>query len=103
MRGFHEIRFWPEDVKKTAFKRKYGHVEFSFMPMGRGNAHATVQLLMNPTFCDDTYKILCICLDDVLVFSNLRENHIRRLSIVLNEHERNDFLLGRKTFELLAT
>lgn len=47
--GFHQIRVAPEDIEKTAFKRKYGHFGFLVMPMGLRNAPATFQSLMIPT------------------------------------------------------
>ena len=39
-----------EDREKTAFRTRYGHFEWTVLPMGLTNAPATFQHLMNRTF-----------------------------------------------------
>ena len=58
--GFHQIRVRPEDIEKTAFKTKYGHLEYLVLPMGLCNAPATFQTLMNMIFqdCIDVYLVV---------------------------------------------
>lgn len=58
---------------------------------------------MNSTFCEDTDKLLFFCLDAILVFKNLREDHIRHLSVMLDKLERNDLFVEKNKFEMLTT
>ena len=45
--GFHQIRFRPDHIEKTAFDNKYGQFEYLVMPMVLCNAPVTFQSLMN--------------------------------------------------------
>lgn len=95
--GFHQIRVSPEDVEKTAFKTKCGHFGSLDMPMGLRNAPATFQTLMNSIFCNDIDELVVIYLEDILVFSNLWEDDIRHLRIVLDKLKGNEMFVGKTT------
>lgn len=81
--GFHQIRVAPEDIEKTAFKTKYCHFEFMVMPMGLLIAPETFLSLMNRIFRDHIDDFIVIYLDDILIFSDSREDHLCHLRIVL--------------------
>lgn len=99
--GFHQIRIDPADIEKTAFKTKYGHFEFLVMPMGLRNAPATFQALMNAIFCDCIDEFLVVYLDDILIFSDSREDHLKHLGLVLSRLKENSLFVGRSKYELM--
>lgn len=99
--GFHQIRIAPGDEEKTAFKTRYGHFEFLVMPMGLRNAPATFQALMNAIFRDCIDEFVVIYLDDILVFSDSREEHLNHLRIVLTRLRDNQLYIGNKKYELM--
>lgn len=83
--SMHQIRICPENIEKTAFKTIYAHFEFLVMPMSICNASATFQGLMNSIFNDHIDGFIVTYLDDILIFINFKEEHLRHL---LSVHRR---------------
>ena len=81
--GFHQIAIRPEDREKTAFRTRYGSFEYTVLPMGLCNAPATFMQLMNQTFADMLDKHVLCFLDDILIYSNTEEEHLRHVEAVL--------------------
>ena len=81
--GFHQIRIKEEDTYKTAFRTKYGHYEWIVMPFGLCNAPSTFQGTMNNIFSDFLDNFLTVYIDDLLIFSNTREEHLEHIRKVL--------------------
>ena len=81
--GFHQIAIRPEDRVKTAFRTRYGSFEYTVLPMGLCNAPGTFMQLMNETFSDMLDKSVLCFLDDILIYSQTEEEHIRQVREVL--------------------
>ena len=81
--GFHQIAIRPEDREKTAFRTRWGHFEYTVLPMGLCNAPGTFMQLMNQTFADLLDSCVLCFLDDILIFSRTEEEHLRQLRTVL--------------------
>ena len=81
--GFHQIKIHPDDREKTAFRTRFGSFEYTVLPMGLCNAPGTFMQLMNETFRDALDRFVLAFLDDILVFSKTREEHIKHVREVL--------------------
>mgnify|MGYP000269914698 CR=1 FL=1 len=81
--GYWQIPVAPEDVAKTAFTSRHGHYEWLVMPMGLTNAPAAFMALMETTFRDALNKFVLCFLDDILIYSRTREEHVGHLEAVL--------------------
>ncbi|GJP65712.1 hypothetical protein CLOP_g22576, partial [Closterium sp. NIES-67] len=75
--GYHQIRVFADDCHKTAFRTRYGSYEYTVMPFGLTNAPSTFQLTMNGVFRDLLDKCVIIYLDDILIYSKTREQHLK--------------------------
>ena len=81
--GFYQILMREEDRQKTAFRTRFGSYEYTVLPMGLCNAPSTFMQLMNDTFRDLLDKSVLSFLDDILIFSKTREEHLRHIREVL--------------------
>lgn len=81
--AYYQVRLPPEDVPKTAFSTPDGLFQFKVLCFGLTNAPATFQALVNEVFGDVIGKSLLAYLDDLLIFSKTREEHLQTLRTVL--------------------
>ena len=85
--AFHQVEVENEDKPKTAFTTPLGLLEFNRMPFSLCNAPATYQRLMQHVFNAETFKILLVYLDDIVVFSKTEEEMLQRLEIAFKKLE----------------
>ncbi|GJP74954.1 hypothetical protein CLOP_g5462 [Closterium sp. NIES-67] len=87
--GYHQIRVAAEDCHKTAFRTRYGSYECLVMPFGLTNAPSTFQMTMNGVFRELLDKCVIIYLDNILIYSRSREQHLQDLDAVFTLLHKN--------------
>jgi Reverse transcriptase (RNA-dependent DNA polymerase) len=78
---YHQIRINPNDIPKTAFNCQLGHYEFIVMTFGLTNTSVTFQHLMNYVFEPHNNTFLVVYLDDILIFSETKQEHLQHKEI----------------------
>ena len=88
--SYHQLRVREANISKTTFRTRYGHFEFIEMPFGLPNALATFMDLLHRVFQPYLDQFVVVFVDNILIYSQLEEEHEDHLRIVLQalrEHQ----------------
>nr|GEX07877.1 putative reverse transcriptase domain-containing protein [Tanacetum cinerariifolium] len=81
--GYHQLRVHEDDIPKTAFRTRYGHFEFIVMPFGMNNVATIFMYLMNRVCRPYLDKFVIVFINDILIYSKTREEHVEHLILVM--------------------
>ncbi|KAF7641170.1 hypothetical protein LDENG_00290740, partial [Lucifuga dentata] len=101
--AYHLVRIHEGDEWKTAFNTPTGHYKYLVMPFGLTNAPAIFQALVNDVLRDMLNHFVFIHLDDILIFSRSREEHVYYVQSVLQRLLENSFFVKTEKCEFHAS
>jgi hypothetical protein len=81
--AYHCVQVTEGEEWKTAFRTRYGHYEHTVMPFGLANALAAFQSHINTTLRPYLNVFVIAYLDDIVVYSNMAEEHREHVRTVL--------------------
>ena len=82
--GYHQIPMHPPDAEKTSFITPRGLYCYNVMPFGLKNTGATYQRLVTKIFRSLLGNTMEVYIDDMLVKSKRRQDHVTHLQQVFN-------------------
>jgi putative transposase len=90
--GYWQTPLAEEDKQKTAFTTRSGRWEYNVLPMGITNAAPTFQRNMETMLSGLLWKKCIIYIDDVIIFGETFEEHLRNIEEVLDRMKRFNVL-----------
>jgi len=94
--GYHLIGMRKGDEHKRAYHTRYGQYEYKVMPFGLVNSPATFQTMMNEILREFLDHGVVVYLDDILIYSENMDDHIKRVQKVLDRLKQHDLAVSLK-------
>ena len=94
--GYHQISIAPEDREKTVFCTRTSLFEFNCMPFGIASAPAIFQRMISKVLHGIDGKYPMAYLDDILMYSDSFENHLKHIEDIFQRLKKADLCLNKK-------
>ena len=82
--GYWQIEMEEQSIPKTAFRCHRGLYEFLRLPFGLKNGPAAFQRIMDTVLSGLIGHIAMVYLDDIVIYSNNRDEHINHIRLVFD-------------------
>jgi hypothetical protein len=93
---YNQVLVSEDDRLKTTFRTKWGTFSYKHMPFGLINAGETFQRAMDVAFRGLINKCVVVYLDDVIVYSKNKEDHIQDLTQIFERCRKYGIYLNPK-------
>ncbi|CAN8076123.1 unnamed protein product [Agarophyton chilense] len=100
--GYWQVPVAEDDQDKTAFACRAGLYRFKRMPFGLTNALATFQRTLDILLSRYKWKTCLVNLDDLIIFSQDVESHLRHVEEILKALQSAGIILKFKKYEWFA-
>lgn len=101
--AYNLLRIREGDEWKTAFNTPSGHYEYLVMPFGLSNSPSVFQALINDVLRDMLNNFVFVYLDDILIFSQSPQDHVRHVREVLLRLLQNNLYVKLEKCEFHTT
>ena len=100
--AYEQIRIVPEHVQRTAVTTPDGNMVSHVVQQGDCNAPATYQALMNHLFSAHIGRIMDVYLDDIVIYSDSLDQHVKDVKIILDILKREKLYLSKNKLRFIA-
>ena len=100
--GFWQVLLDEESQLLTAFTCPQGHYQWVVVPFGLKQAPSIFQRHMQNAF-RSFEKFCCVYVDDILIFSDNEQDHLRHLAAVLKKCQLLGIILSKKKAQIFKT
>ena len=101
--GYNQIAMHPDDREKTTFTTPWGNFMYDKMPFVLMNVGATFQRAMDIAFVGERDKFVVIYLDDITVFSQSDDEHLKDLKQTFLKYRKYGLSLNPKKITFCCT
>jgi hypothetical protein len=99
--AYEQIRIITEHVPRSAVTTPDGNMVSLVAQIGDCNVPATFQGLMNHTFSDYIGRIMDIYLDDIIIYSDTLEDHVKHVKLIIDILTREKLYLSKNKLHFL--
>ena len=100
--AYEQIRIVPEHVERSAVTTPDGNMVSQVIQQGDCNAPATYQTLMNHLFSAYIGRFMDIYLDDIVIYSDTMEEHVKHVKLVMDILQKEKLYLSRSKLRFIA-
>ena len=100
--AYEQIRIVPEHVCRSTVTTPDGNMVSQVIQIGDCNAPATYQALVNHLFSSYIGRFMDVYLDDIVIYCNSLEDHVKQVRLVLDILKREKLYLSKGKFRFLA-
>ncbi len=99
--AYEQVRVKPAHVERTAILTPDGNM-LSLVMQRDCNAPTTFQTIMNHIFSSYIGRFMDVYLDDIIIYSNTLEEHMKHIKLIIDIFRKEKFYLGESKVHFLA-